>query len=218
MDTQKIKDALKLIKEAFASKEKFTDAKLNDGTTIIRFDGELAVGTAVMAVTEQGELPLPDGDYTLEDGTMFTTASGIVTAVTPADQTQTPPAGDGSAPATPAAAAKMNEGAPVKSVIESIIREQRFAEDIAELKEKLAAYEVAKEAFSSQSAEDKTKIEALESKVNEYRDLMLKSIEAIEKIGDEPSTTAAESQPAKKFDIKAFRSEFKKDIQKLNEQ
>lgn len=58
----------------------FESALLKDGTEI-RYDGELAVGTPIMVVTAEGELPAPDATHELEDGTLVTTQSGEVTEI-----------------------------------------------------------------------------------------------------------------------------------------
>jgi hypothetical protein len=46
------------------------------------WDGELAEGTAIMVVAEDGnQMPAPDATHELEDGTMVTTVGGLVTAI-----------------------------------------------------------------------------------------------------------------------------------------
>lgn len=59
----------------------FTEATLADGT-MIKYEGELAEGTAIIVVTAEGEIPAPDGSHELEDGTVITTEGGVVTAIT----------------------------------------------------------------------------------------------------------------------------------------
>jgi len=62
------------------SKEAFIDAKLVDGT-IVRYES-LEVGLPLMVIDEAGnELPAPDGEHELEDGTMLTVEGGIITEV-----------------------------------------------------------------------------------------------------------------------------------------
>lgn len=62
------------------TKETFIDAKLIDGT-IIRYES-LEVGMPLMVIDETGnELPAPDGEHELEDGTKVTVESGIITEV-----------------------------------------------------------------------------------------------------------------------------------------
>ena len=60
--------------------EKFVDAKLMDGT-IIRYES-LEVGMPLMVIDEAGnELPAPDGEHELEDGTKVTVEGGIITEI-----------------------------------------------------------------------------------------------------------------------------------------
>ena len=62
------------------TEQTFIDAKLMDGT-IIRYES-LEVGMPLMVIDEAGnELPAPDGEHELEDGTKVTVESGIITEV-----------------------------------------------------------------------------------------------------------------------------------------
>ena len=59
------------------TKETFIDAKLIDGT-IIRYES-LEVGMPLLVIDEAGnELPAPDGEHELEDGTKVTVEGGII--------------------------------------------------------------------------------------------------------------------------------------------
>lgn len=59
------------------TKETFVDAKLMDGT-IIRYES-LEVGMPLMVIDEAGnELPAPDGEHELEDGTKVKVEGGII--------------------------------------------------------------------------------------------------------------------------------------------
>lgn len=59
----------------------FVDAKLEDGTQI-RVEGDsLVEGAKVVVVTEEGELPAPDGVHTLEDGTKVETKEGVIAMI-----------------------------------------------------------------------------------------------------------------------------------------
>jgi|GEM_PF-2890644 len=70
-----------LLKMDFAKVEKFNSAKLADGTEVM-WDGELAEGTAIMVVAEDGnQMPAPDAAHELEDGTIVTTVGGLVTSI-----------------------------------------------------------------------------------------------------------------------------------------
>jgi hypothetical protein len=62
-------------------KELFVDAKLVDGTAI-KVSGEgLVEGAKVVVVTEEGEIPAPDGVHELEDGTKVETKDGIIAKI-----------------------------------------------------------------------------------------------------------------------------------------
>lgn len=59
----------------------FVDAKLEDGTQI-RVEGDsLVEGAKVVVVTEEGEMPAPDGVHTLEDGTKVETKEGVIAMI-----------------------------------------------------------------------------------------------------------------------------------------
>jgi len=61
---------------------KMASAMLENGQEIQTTAEAFAEGVDVFVVNDEGEqIPLPDGDYTLEDGTMFTVAEGIVSAM-----------------------------------------------------------------------------------------------------------------------------------------
>ena len=61
--------------------EKFLDAKLKDGTAI-KIEGESAVeGAKVVVVTEEGEIPAPDGVHELEDGSKVETKEGVIAKI-----------------------------------------------------------------------------------------------------------------------------------------
>ena len=67
-----------LIKQA--DEPTLNTATLADGTQI-KYPGELAVDTPIIVVTAEGEIPAPDGEHTLEDGTIVKTADGKVTEI-----------------------------------------------------------------------------------------------------------------------------------------
>lgn len=65
-------------------------ATLTDGT-IIEWEGELMVGTAVFVQTAEGNVPAPDATHEVEGGMLVTTVNGIVTEIVePAEVTTTP--------------------------------------------------------------------------------------------------------------------------------
>ena len=67
--------------EAEVVKEIFLDAKLVDGTEIKVSGDGLVEGAKVVVVTEEGEIPAPDGVHELEDGTKVETKEGIIAKI-----------------------------------------------------------------------------------------------------------------------------------------
>lgn len=60
--------------------QEFESAMLTDGTTI-KWTGELAVGTAILVETAEGDIPAPDGTHEVEGGMLVSTMDGIVTEI-----------------------------------------------------------------------------------------------------------------------------------------
>lgn len=69
-------------------KSAFSEVIAKDGS-VIKYEGELAAGTAVFVSTPDGDIAVPDGVVELEDGTMLEVAAGIVVTVTPPAETAT---------------------------------------------------------------------------------------------------------------------------------
>ena len=66
---------------------KMASAMLENGQEIQTSAEAFAEGVDVFVVNDEGEqIPLPDGDYILEDGTTFTVAEGIVSAMGAAEE------------------------------------------------------------------------------------------------------------------------------------
>jgi hypothetical protein len=75
--------------EKMKKRLKFAEYTLQDGTTRISVDGELAVGSACYVVLEDGTLEqAPEGEHTLENGTtIFVDAEGFINEVRSAETT-----------------------------------------------------------------------------------------------------------------------------------
>lgn len=58
----------------------FAEATLTDGT-IVKWEGELMVGTALFVSTAEGDIPAPDGTHEVEGGKLITTKDGLVTEI-----------------------------------------------------------------------------------------------------------------------------------------
>ena len=61
-------------------KVEMATATLTDGT-VISYDGELAVGTAIFVQTAEGDIPAPDATHEVEGGLLVTTEGGFVTEI-----------------------------------------------------------------------------------------------------------------------------------------
>ena len=59
---------------------KMESAVLTDGT-VIKYEGTLAVGTAIVVETAEGDIPAPDATHEVEGGMLVTTVGGIVTEI-----------------------------------------------------------------------------------------------------------------------------------------
>ena len=55
-------------------------ATLTDGT-VITYEGELMVGTAIFVQTAEGDIPAPDATHEVEGGLLVTTVGGMVTEI-----------------------------------------------------------------------------------------------------------------------------------------
>lgn len=216
MDKGKLNEALKLFLAALKP-QKFTDEKLNDGVTIISYEADkLDVGVAVMAVTDSGKVPLPDGDYTTADGDTFSIAGGIVTQAKEVDGAEDT-AGAGAGTEKPATTAGMTESQ-AKTIVESVIRESRFQEQIEELKTELAGYKEAKETFSTQKTEVENEVKKLQTEIEALKTSFTNAVSLIEKMVDVSTDDAAE-KPAgstKRATAKELSQKFKNALKSTN--
>lgn len=202
------------------TEQKFTDAKLQDGTTIIRYDAEeLEPGVIVSLVDPSGVLPLPKGDYVLEDGTTFSIVDDMGTAdnVTEPTETQategTEPAMETPAPATPAAPAPVKQGATDKApkrVIKSQVEEHVF--------------NAFKDEVNATIAELKSTIEALQNENKELKENFSKTSEIskqmfsiVEQISEEPASAPTE-KVSEKFSASEHKKNFKADLERLEKE
>jgi hypothetical protein len=62
--------------------EIFMVVKLVDGNELKVVGDELVEGATIFVITEEGEVPAPDGSHELEDGTIISTSEGLVVSIT----------------------------------------------------------------------------------------------------------------------------------------
>ena len=82
MNKINLESVINTLKSVFADEEPtaevtFGEATLVDGT-IVKWEGELAEGTALIVVLPEGEVAAPDGIHEVSDGTIIETAGGLV--------------------------------------------------------------------------------------------------------------------------------------------
>ena len=128
MDFKQMKDELlNDLKGMFSKQVKLAQAKLQDGTGAIEFDGDMPmVGAAISLVTADGNVPAPVGEYTLEDGTVVTvTDVGMISEISTAAED----AADATEPAAMASpTTSLDETGQLKDMISSIL--VKFGEDM----------------------------------------------------------------------------------------
>lgn len=162
----------------------FKDVKTQDGLTILSYDGETpAPQMPVFVMDESGQrLPAPDGDYILEDGSTLKVQGGIIMEVVAGGAPAEPPA-EGAVENADANAGTPQAQVPQvpKSVIESIVKEYHFQEQLDELKTSLEA----KDATITELTEKLTKAEGETAKFSKaFKDLT----DLVVKIADQPAT------------------------------
>ena len=186
-------ETVEVVKEVEA---KFTDNKLADGT-IVRYEADVIdTGVVVSVVGEDGSvLPLPAGSYVLEDETTFDVVDDAGTAdnvVLKEEEVMEEVPG---APATaPTAVAPVRDA---KSIVESIVKETRFkdevkkeekvevsAEKVGEVEEPVISTE---QSFASIEASFKADFKAMEEKVDAQNELIKAMFDIIESYGTESS-------------------------------
>ncbi len=141
---------VKAAEEPAPATESYNEAPLADGT-ILKYTGDLAVGAKCLLVTPEGEIPAPEGDLTLADGsTVVIKKEGedsVIAELKPVEMSTAP---------TPAA---------MEAMINKIVDARFTANEktIKELLVKLEATELKLAKKSSQLSELGTVVEAMAS-------------------------------------------------------
>lgn len=149
------------LKEMFSKKETFASATLMDGT-VIEYDGELAVGTAVFVVAEGEQIPAPDGTHALGgdmEGVSIIVADGAITEII--DEREG--GEEGEAPAETPAEEAMS--AITEDQVEAIIsaKLESFSKAIEGIGEMMTAIARENEAFRSELSEMKEAFNAFKA-------------------------------------------------------
>jgi hypothetical protein len=191
---------------------KFKEAKLNDGTTIVQYDADvLATGVIVNIMDEAGQLlPLPVGDYVLEDGTTFSVVNetGAIDKVVLAPEA---PENEGEVVAPAKDAPVAQASAPVvpsapKRVIKSQVEEHVFSLEIE-------GYEPIAVDFSSMFTKLNAENESLKTDLAKEKDLNKQMFSIVKEIADAPASQPTETK--EKFSVARQKELFKQTMQEL---
>lgn len=127
-------------------KEIFVDAKLADGT-VVKVEGDGVVeGAKVVVVTEDAEIPAPDGVHELEDGSKIETKDGVIVKVEEVLEEELPKEGDNMEP--PAIDEPATEGKPVPEVEIELL--EMLKDFVNKMNEKMGSLEKKVEDVQSQ--------------------------------------------------------------------
>jgi hypothetical protein len=147
----KANEAIKQIKTLLGleTEVKLAQMRLEDGTTVLEAES-FEAGMEVFIVTEEGNVPLEVGEYTLEDGKILVVMEqGIIAEVKEAEVEEMPEEEAPVAEEAPVEENMSTEERQPKKTIESIIKETLFSEVEAikkeneELKAELSALKAA---------------------------------------------------------------------------
>jgi hypothetical protein len=176
MDAQ---EAIKKIKIALGMEkpeQEFKEAKLADGVTIVTWDGEL-LGADLMVISEEGKIPAPDGDHTLESGEIVTVADGKVINIEPAKEEEEEIEIELAAEDPEVEAEIESEDYDMKSVVSM-------------LKECMTKIEMLEKKMGETKMEEK--VEEAMSAINNHKDAFVQLVNLVDKIAKLPSEEPAE--------------------------
>jgi hypothetical protein len=159
----KYKDKLNQIKALLSLEVKLAQMTLADGITVIEaeeFEPEYSVGI----VTPDGIVPMPVGEYELQDGSMVVVeVEGIIASVGP--MAEEAPEAEAAPEEAVAPELEAEASAPQpKRIVESVSKETFFESQIAELKAELDVLKAENEALklSAQAKEEEIQLASQE--------------------------------------------------------
>jgi hypothetical protein len=172
-------EAIKRIKIALGMEkpeQEFKEAKLADGVTIVTWDGEL-LGADLMVISEEGKIPAPDGDHTLESGEIVTVTDGKVINIEPAKEEEEEVEIELAAEEAEVEAEVESEDYDMKSVVSM-------------LKECMTKIEMLEKKMGETKMEEK--VEEAMSAINNHKDAFVQLVDLVDKIAKLPSEEPAE--------------------------
>jgi hypothetical protein len=138
---------------------KFVDATLADGTKVTAEGDAFVPGATLYVVTPEGNVTAPEGEHTLEDGTIVQVdAQGVIIEVAAATEDATPE--EPAAPATPAAMEDQTVAVPdavapamTEEVVQAVVDALTpIVEQLQTVQAELAKMKVQFSAFSAEPA------------------------------------------------------------------
>jgi hypothetical protein len=177
-EAKNLLDKLKSMFQEETIEEKVTmqEAKLADGITIIKWDGELKEGTLVSVVSEEGEIPAPTGDHELQDGRKITIEEGgMVSSIEMPKEEK--------------------EDEKEAGEVEIKMSEQ----EIMAIKEMCKSYESRIKALEDKMKVDSEMISEQTETIGKQKEAMSLMFQIVEKLADEPS---AEVSKTESFNVK----------------
>jgi hypothetical protein len=138
------KNKLNQIKALLSLEVKLAQMKLEDGITIVEaesFEPEYSIGI----VTPDGIVPMPVGEYELEDGSMvMVEVEGIIASIGPKAEEEVMPEAEAAPEEVVAPEMEASPSAPQpKRIVESVSKESFFEAQVAELKAEIEALKLA---------------------------------------------------------------------------
>lgn len=164
---QKVATILKKAAEALETKEvkMMAQGTLQAGETIVTPADEWASGVEVFVISSEGEnIPLAQGEYTLDDGSMIiVTQDGLVEEFRPVEMKKKEEKEEVEA----SEEGNVQEQQKVKSIVESVVKEMKFAETIEALKQENEALKTQLSAQTESQRENESVIVTLAEEIAE---------------------------------------------------
>lgn len=163
--------------EEVASEQNFGEIKTADGELTLTYEGEeIGVGLPIFVVTEDGNVPAPDGEHQLEGGVVIETEGGSIIEISEIEGEEPEVADEVTAEEVveeemsetteeEMSVEEMEEKgdekeAMIEAIAEILLPEiEEMKKDIAEMKQKYSETEKKVETFASAPAAERTKAE-----------------------------------------------------------
>lgn len=155
------KNKLNKIKAVLSMEVKLAQMMLEDGITVIEAE-EFAPDFSVGIVTADGIVPMPVGEYTLEDGMILVVAvEGIIAEIKEAEAEAEVEVEVEVAPAEVVAPELAEEAPKAKRIVESVSKETFFAE-IEKLRQEFSSIKEENEALKAENESLKVEMSSIE--------------------------------------------------------